>query len=120
MDGTQELGEFCHRACLPAAGRRSGAGCLAVARGPFVFACDSVVPDLLCSVVPQDGRTYYYNKATKKSSWDKPPEMKTPGEAACPWKEYTSACLSARRAAALDSARAARVCRAVTSQMRQN
>ena len=38
-----------------------------------------------------DGRTYYYHAATKRSSWDKPPEMKTAGEAACAWKEYTSA-----------------------------
>jgi hypothetical protein len=37
-----------------------------------------------------DGRTYYYHAATKKSSWDKPAELKTPGEAACPWKEYTA------------------------------
>eukprot|EP01047_Picozoa_sp_COSAG01_P062327 COSAG01_NODE_7909_length_2997_cov_8.718427_1_plen_459_part_00 len=37
-----------------------------------------------------DGRTYYYHSATKKSTWDKPAEMKSPGEAACPWKEYTS------------------------------
>lgn len=38
----------------------------------------------------EDGRTYWFNQATKKSSWEKPAEMKAPGEAACPWKEYTT------------------------------
>ncbi|TRY62941.1 hypothetical protein TCAL_10884 [Tigriopus californicus] len=40
-----------------------------------------------------DGRTYYYNTATKQSSWEKPEEFKTEKDrilAACPWKEYTS------------------------------
>ena len=40
-----------------------------------------------------DGRCYYYNAATKQSSWEKPEELKTPAEkvlAACPWKEYKS------------------------------
>ena len=40
-----------------------------------------------------DGRTYYYNTATKQSAWEKPDEMKTTAErmlAQCPWKEYTS------------------------------
>ncbi|PVD30953.1 hypothetical protein C0Q70_10229 [Pomacea canaliculata] len=40
-----------------------------------------------------DGRTYYYNSVTKKSSWEKPDELKTPTEkllSACPWKEYKS------------------------------
>lgn len=38
-----------------------------------------------------DGRIYYYNSATKQSSWEKPEEMKTETEkllANCPWKEY--------------------------------
>ncbi|KAL1529291.1 hypothetical protein AB1Y20_000245 [Prymnesium parvum] len=43
-----------------------------------------------------DGRTYYYHKASGKSSWEKPDEMKTDAEralnqAAGQWKEYTSA-----------------------------
>ena len=40
-----------------------------------------------------DGRTYYYNSATKQSAWEKPLCMKSPTErllAQCPWKEYTS------------------------------
>ena len=40
-----------------------------------------------------DGRCYYYNAATKQSSWEKPEDLKTPAEkvlAACPWKEYKS------------------------------
>ncbi|XP_030749026.1 pre-mRNA-processing factor 40 homolog A [Sitophilus oryzae] len=40
-----------------------------------------------------DGRTYYYNSATKQSSWQKPDCLKTPGElllSQCPWKEYTA------------------------------
>ncbi len=40
-----------------------------------------------------DGRTYYHNKETKQSSWEKPDELKTPSElmlAKCPWKEYTA------------------------------
>ena len=40
-----------------------------------------------------DGRTYYYNKETKQSTWDKPDELKTEEEkvvGACPWKEFTS------------------------------
>ena len=40
-----------------------------------------------------DGRTYYYNSATKQSSWDKPEELKTETEkllANCHWKEYTT------------------------------
>jgi hypothetical protein len=36
-----------------------------------------------------DGRMYWYNAATKKSTWEKPAEMKAPGEAACAWKEFT-------------------------------
>jgi len=38
-----------------------------------------------------DGRTYYYNKSTKQSLWEKPDELKTATEkllAASPWKEY--------------------------------
>lgn len=27
-----------------------------------------------------DGRTYYYNQATKQSSWQKPDQLKTPAE----------------------------------------
>jgi pre-mRNA-processing factor 40 len=40
-----------------------------------------------------DGRTYYYNAANSKSSWEKPDSFKTPTElllSQCPWKEYTS------------------------------
>ncbi|KAK7473354.1 hypothetical protein BaRGS_00035402 [Batillaria attramentaria] len=40
-----------------------------------------------------DGRTYYYNNVTKKSSWEKPDELKSPTEkllSQCPWKEYKS------------------------------
>ncbi|XP_023216919.1 pre-mRNA-processing factor 40 homolog A-like [Centruroides sculpturatus] len=40
-----------------------------------------------------DGRIYYYNHATKQSSWDKPDELKTHAElllSQCPWKEYKS------------------------------
>lgn len=38
-----------------------------------------------------DGRIFYYHKATKRSSWEKPEEWKTEAEkavTACPWKEY--------------------------------
>ncbi|GAB2292111.1 hypothetical protein Dimus_026363 [Dionaea muscipula] len=41
-----------------------------------------------------DGRRYYYNKKTKKSTWDKPLELMTATEradATTDWKEYTSA-----------------------------
>ncbi|CAM9600346.1 unnamed protein product [Lampetra fluviatilis] len=40
-----------------------------------------------------DGRTYFYNSDTKQSTWEKPLELKSPGEmlvASCPWKEYKS------------------------------
>jgi len=40
-----------------------------------------------------DGRTYFYNAATRASSWEKPDSLKTPAElelSKCPWKEYTS------------------------------
>ncbi|CAH0549559.1 unnamed protein product [Brassicogethes aeneus] len=40
-----------------------------------------------------DGRTYYYNGATKQSSWQKPDQLKSPAEmllSQCPWKEYTA------------------------------
>ena len=40
-----------------------------------------------------DGRTYYYNAATRQSSWDKPDSLKSAAElllSKCPWKEYTS------------------------------
>eukprot|EP00095_Tigriopus_kingsejongensis_P002696 maker-scaffold1646_size32207-snap-gene-0.9 protein:Tk02696 transcript:maker-scaffold1646_size32207-snap-gene-0.9-mRNA-1 annotation:"pre-mrna-processing factor 40-like protein a" len=40
-----------------------------------------------------DGRTYYYNTATKQSAWEKPEELKTEKDkllSQCPWKEYTS------------------------------
>ncbi len=40
-----------------------------------------------------DGRTYYYNAATRQSVWEKPDELKTEAElmlSKCPWKEYTS------------------------------
>lgn len=38
-----------------------------------------------------DGRTYFYNTETKVSTWQKPNELKTPGEIqldSCPWKEH--------------------------------
>lgn len=40
-----------------------------------------------------DGRTYYYNSVSKKSSWEKPDELKSVTEkllSQCPWKEYKS------------------------------
>ena len=40
-----------------------------------------------------DDRTYYYNRETKESVWDKPDELKTPSElllSKCPWKEHHS------------------------------
>ena len=40
-----------------------------------------------------DGRTYYYNAATRQSSWEKPDSLKSSAElllSKCPWKEYTS------------------------------
>ena len=40
-----------------------------------------------------DGRTYYYNPATRQSSWEKPDSLKSDSElllSKCPWKEYTS------------------------------
>ncbi len=40
-----------------------------------------------------DGRTYYYNTATKETTWTKPAEVMTPVEkalAAQPWKEYST------------------------------
>ncbi|XP_064647674.1 pre-mRNA-processing factor 40 homolog A-like isoform X2 [Lineus longissimus] len=40
-----------------------------------------------------DGRTYFYNRVTKKSSWEKPDELKSPAEvllSKCPWKEHKS------------------------------
>lgn len=40
-----------------------------------------------------DGRTYYYNAATRQSSWEKPDALKSTAElqlSKCPWKEYTS------------------------------
>ncbi|KAB7495688.1 Pre-mRNA-processing factor 40-like protein B [Armadillidium nasatum] len=40
-----------------------------------------------------DGRTYFYNTATRQSSWEKPDELKSPAElllSQCPWKEYKS------------------------------
>ena len=39
-----------------------------------------------------DGRTYYYNKKTRESKWEKPDILKTGAElllSKCPWKEYT-------------------------------
>ncbi|KAF9291602.1 PRP40 pre-mRNA processing factor 40 [Mortierella alpina] len=41
----------------------------------------------------QDGRKYYYHATTKQTVWQKPDELKTPGERAleaCPWKEYST------------------------------
>merc|ERR1712228_361673 len=41
-----------------------------------------------------NGRTYYYNKRTKQSLWEKPPDLMTPGEkhlAKCPWKSHKNA-----------------------------
>merc|ERR1712226_515415 len=43
---------------------------------------------------PTTGRTYYYNKRTKQSLWEKPAELMTPGEkhlAKCPWKSHKNA-----------------------------
>ena len=40
-----------------------------------------------------DGRTYYYNAATRASAWEKPDSLKSAAElmiSKCPWKEYTS------------------------------
>jgi len=40
------------------------------------------------------GRTYYYNKRTKQSLWEKPAELMTQGEkhmAKCPWKSHKNA-----------------------------
>ncbi|OMJ16915.1 Pre-mRNA-processing protein prp40 [Smittium culicis] len=35
-----------------------------------------------------DGRVYYYDRDTKKSTWDKPDELKSSEEAQTIWKEY--------------------------------
>ena len=40
-----------------------------------------------------DGRTYFYNAASRQSSWEKPDALKTQAErllSQCPWKEYGS------------------------------
>uniref|UniRef100_A0A7N1A3A1 Pre-mRNA-processing protein 40A n=2 Tax=Kalanchoe fedtschenkoi TaxID=63787 RepID=A0A7N1A3A1_KALFE len=40
-----------------------------------------------------DGRRYYYNRKTKQSSWEKPPELMTPTEradASTDWKEFST------------------------------
>jgi len=40
-----------------------------------------------------DGRTYFYNAATRQSSWEKPDALKTQAEkllSQCPWKEYVA------------------------------
>ena len=40
-----------------------------------------------------EGRKYWYNNATGKSTWEKPDELLTPEERvlkASPWKEYTT------------------------------
>ena len=40
-----------------------------------------------------DGRIYYYNAATRQSSWEKPDSLKSASElllSKCAWKEYTS------------------------------
>ncbi|XWS24079.1 hypothetical protein CRYUN_Cryun28dG0070100 [Craigia yunnanensis] len=40
-----------------------------------------------------DGRRYYYNKKTRQSSWEKPPELMTPierADASTVWKEFTT------------------------------
>ncbi|GAB4853406.1 hypothetical protein Ancab_017584 [Ancistrocladus abbreviatus] len=40
-----------------------------------------------------DGRRYYYNKKTRRSTWEKPVELMTPlekADATTDWKEYTS------------------------------
>jgi pre-mRNA-processing factor 40 len=40
-----------------------------------------------------DGRMYYYNTATRQSSWEKPDALKTAAEqllSKCPWKEYVA------------------------------
>ncbi|KAJ2780711.1 U1 snRNP protein [Coemansia javaensis] len=35
------------------------------------------------------GRTYYYNKVTRATTWEKPDELKTPQERQSVWKEYS-------------------------------
>ena len=40
-----------------------------------------------------DGRTYFYNSATRQSSWEKPDALKSTAErllSQCPWKEYVA------------------------------
>ncbi|KAJ2156484.1 U1 snRNP protein [Coemansia sp. RSA 552] len=37
----------------------------------------------------QDGRTYFYNKFTKQTTWEKPDELKTAQERDSVWKEYS-------------------------------
>ncbi|KAI7861501.1 hypothetical protein BDF14DRAFT_1868453 [Spinellus fusiger] len=40
-----------------------------------------------------EGRKYWFNTATRQSTWDKPESLLTPEEKAllsCPWKEYTT------------------------------
>ncbi|XP_040567310.1 LOW QUALITY PROTEIN: pre-mRNA-processing factor 40 homolog A [Lepeophtheirus salmonis] len=40
-----------------------------------------------------DGRTYFHNRTTNESAWEKPDDLKSPAELAlskCPWKEYKS------------------------------
>ena len=38
-----------------------------------------------------DGRVYYFNKQTKQSVWEKPDELKSPGElilSRCEWRAH--------------------------------
>jgi pre-mRNA-processing factor 40 len=50
-------------------------------------------PSVWAEAKAPDGRTYFYNSATRETSWQKPKELMTPIERALadqPWKEYTA------------------------------
>ena len=38
-----------------------------------------------------EGKTYFFNKITKQSTWQKPDALRTPEELSQPWREYSTA-----------------------------